>query len=123
MLQCLDHAQWIMPADDFQMFQFPCCRCREGAGAGAGLRTLIVDIIALILDMPTTDFICQSTISSLLVDISTINYLFKAYCTDARKLENLCVNAFQSMKVDSIFKTIYLEKAQGMKPETHGKET
>ena len=56
-----------MPADDFQMFQFPCCRCREGAGAGAGLRTLIVDIIALILDMPTTDFICQSTVSSLLV--------------------------------------------------------
>ena len=78
-----------------------------------------MDIIALILDMPTTDFICQSTISSLLVDISTINYLFKAYCTDARKLENLYVNAFQSMKVDSIFQKTYPEKAQGAKPETH----
>ena len=47
------------------------------------VRTLIVDIIALILDMPTTDFICQSTVSSLLYfTITSIQSLLMHRCDE-----------------------------------------
>ena len=73
-----------MPADDSK------CSSSPLPPAGRGLvlvlvlvRTLIVDIIALILDMPTTDFICQSTVSSLLYfTITSIQSLLMHRCDE-----------------------------------------